>query len=95
MAFLNRGCTKERGSMKDENHCRDCCCANSWKALGITEYTGLSIPEHIERMSAVVAAAQNLLKDFGPNRSIVLRRDSGFFDLVRTASPTPDARVRP
>jgi hypothetical protein len=31
-------------------HCKDCCCARSWKALGITEYTGLSIPEHILRL---------------------------------------------
>jgi hypothetical protein len=31
----------------DENHCKDCCCARAWKALGITGYTGLSIPEHI------------------------------------------------
>ena len=33
-----------------ENHCKDCCCAKSWKALGITEYTGKSIPEHIEEL---------------------------------------------
>ena len=30
---------------KSSNHCVDCCCARAWKALGITEYTGLSIPE--------------------------------------------------
>jgi len=29
------------------NHCKDCCCAESWKALGISEYTGKSIPEEI------------------------------------------------
>ena len=28
-------------------HCKDCCCAQSWAALGITKYTGKSIPEHI------------------------------------------------
>ena len=28
-------------------HCTDCCCAQSWKALGIDEYTGKSIPEEI------------------------------------------------
>jgi hypothetical protein len=33
--------------MDSENHCTDCCCAKSWTALGITEYTGKSIPEHI------------------------------------------------
>lgn len=33
-------------------HCKDCCCARSWKALGITEFTGKSIPEHIEELQA-------------------------------------------
>ena len=34
----------------EENHCKDCCCAQSWKALGVTEYTGKSIPEHIQEL---------------------------------------------
>lgn len=38
-----------------ENHCKDCCCARSWKALGITEYTGKSIPEHIAQLTAQLA----------------------------------------
>lgn len=33
-------------------HCKDCCCAKSWEALGITEYTGLRIPEEIEKLRA-------------------------------------------
>jgi len=33
-----------------ENHCKDCCCAESWKALGIEKFTGLSIPEHIKEL---------------------------------------------
>jgi len=33
-------------------HCVDCCCARSWKALGVSEYDGMSIPEHIERLRA-------------------------------------------
>jgi hypothetical protein len=41
--------------IQDEEHCKDCCCARSWKALGITEYTGKSIPEHIEALRARVA----------------------------------------
>lgn len=43
----------------EKGHCKDCCCAKSWVALGITEYTGKSIPEHIEE-----------LKDYGsqPNK---------------------------
>ena len=32
------------------NHCVDCCCARSWKALGIESYTGKSIPEEIEKL---------------------------------------------
>lgn len=36
-------------------HCKDCCCARSWKALGITEYTGKSIPEHIDSLRALNA----------------------------------------
>lgn len=31
-------------------HCKDCCCARSWESLGITEYTGKSIPEHIKEI---------------------------------------------
>jgi len=31
-------------------HCKDCCCTQAWKALGIKEYTGKSIPEHIEEL---------------------------------------------
>lgn len=33
-----------------DQHCKDCCCTRSWKALGITEYTGKSIAEHIEEL---------------------------------------------
>lgn len=39
-------------SEEKENHCKDCCCAESWKALGITKYDGLSIPEHISVLKA-------------------------------------------
>ena len=31
-------------------HCYDCCCARSWKALGVDKYDGKSIPEHIEQL---------------------------------------------
>lgn len=40
-----------------DGHCDDCCCAAAWKALGITEYTGRSIPEEIERLRRVVDVA--------------------------------------
>lgn len=37
--------------VKQENeHCKDCCCARSWRALGVSEYTGKSIPEHIAEL---------------------------------------------
>lgn len=36
------------------NHCKDCCCAKSWEALGIKEYTGKSIPEHISELKMKV-----------------------------------------
>lgn len=35
---------------EQSEHCKDCCCARSWAALGITKYTGKSIPEHIEEL---------------------------------------------
>jgi hypothetical protein len=34
----------------DTNHCKDCCCARSWEALGAKEYTGKGIPEHITEL---------------------------------------------
>ena len=47
-----------------DSHCVDCCCARSWDALGVSEYDGKSIPEHITALRAeryalreVVAAA--------------------------------------
>ena len=33
-----------------DEHCTDCCCSQSWAALGITEYTGKSIPERIAEL---------------------------------------------
>ena len=39
-------------------HCKDCCCAQSWKVLGITEYDGLSIPSHIATLRRDLAEAK-------------------------------------
>ena len=44
-------------------HCRDCCCARSWEALGISEYTGNSIPEEIHHLIKGMAVAQDLAAD--------------------------------
>ena len=41
-----------------DGHCIDCCCDLAWKALGISKYTGKSIPEHI---AALAASHENLL----------------------------------
>jgi hypothetical protein len=46
-----------------EEHCKDCCCARAWKALGVTEYTGLSIPEHIEMLRKQLDAELHWRKD--------------------------------
>ena len=40
------------------NHCKDCCCARSWKALGISEFTGKDIPEHIVALKEELAVAR-------------------------------------
>jgi len=47
-----------RHARATDEHCKDCCCARSWAALGITGYTGKSIPEHIEALRAALAEAQ-------------------------------------
>jgi len=36
----------------EAEHCKDCCCARSWRALGVMEYTGKSIPEYIDDLKA-------------------------------------------
>jgi hypothetical protein len=43
-------------------HCADCCCDKSWKALGITEYTGKSIPEHIAELMQQAASGQRAVE---------------------------------
>jgi len=43
-------------------HCQDCCCARSWRALGITQYTGSSIPEHIQKQRAALEEIRALLE---------------------------------
>jgi hypothetical protein len=40
------------------NHCKDCCCARSWEALGVQSYTGQSIPEHITTLRAELQQAR-------------------------------------
>lgn len=47
-----------------DGHCKDCCCARAWKALGISEYTGKSIPEEITELAVRLAESQALNADF-------------------------------
>lgn len=49
-------------AVKDENHCVDCCCARSWKALGIDNYTGKSIPEEITTLRQQLNKAVEIMK---------------------------------
>jgi hypothetical protein len=34
-------------------HCTDCCCSEAWHALGIKEYTGRGIIEHIVELKQI------------------------------------------
>ena len=45
------------------NHCVDCCCARSWSALGVPEYDGKSIPEHITRLRDSEALARGKIAE--------------------------------
>ena len=40
----------------DDNHCKDCCCARVWAALGITGYTGKHVSEHVAELKSDYAA---------------------------------------
>jgi hypothetical protein len=44
-------------------HCADCCCARSWEALGISEYTGKSIPEEITHLQELVIKNRDIATD--------------------------------
>lgn len=50
-------------AIKESEHCKDCCCARSWMALGISEYTGKSIPEHIKLLREENAALKQALDE--------------------------------
>lgn len=53
-------------------HCRDCCCARSWEALGIDSYTGKAIPEHITELRA----QRDVLMEAGKDLAIWLTGES-------------------
>jgi hypothetical protein len=47
---------------RNDGHCQDCCCAQAWAALGVTEYTGESIPDYIKKTVAERDAARAALE---------------------------------
>lgn len=75
------------------SHCKDCCCARSWDALGITEFTGLSIPEHIRIFREALEQLEELGKEgMKPNPNEWLT----FHDKVaQIAHAALDARLTP
>ena len=51
-------------SAREANHCADCCCARCWKALGITKYSGKSIPEHITELVKALRACSVRFREY-------------------------------
>ena len=66
---------EDRGrASRDADHCKDCCCARSWKALGDPEYDGRGIEEHIT--TAITAAEER-------GRAMANEDAAHRFDLLR------------
>ena len=63
-------------------HCLDCCCAQSWKALGITENTGKSIPEHIAALRARCDRLESERKEFVGQIAIMWKAVRAVQDLI-------------
>lgn len=82
----------ERDTLKT-NHCQDCCCAQSWTALGVTEYDAQSIPEHIAEVRAerdvaielVTMARQTFDADGNGTRFLSEIREDVLKDVQRLA----------
>jgi hypothetical protein len=55
-------------------HCQDCCCARSWTALGITEYTGKTIPEHIAKLREELELEKDMYSEASVSR-LLIRKD--------------------
>ncbi len=45
-------------ALAEAHHCKWCCCARSWAALGVLDSKGMSIPEHIDELRAKLAEAE-------------------------------------
>lgn len=78
---------------KEVEHCKDCCCARSWKALGITTYTGRSIPEEIERLRATPVQAEPVAWQYKSGSASFWANCSE--DFVRRMKGYPAVEIRP
>lgn len=68
-----------------------------WEIYGSPSYESLggkSIYDLIEADRRVAEAVLNVLKDFGPNRNVVLNRDCGLFDLARATAGAREQQVK-
>lgn len=75
---------EERDRLKD-GHCKDCCCARIWKALGVESYTGLSIWEHVEKMREERDAARQAAQTHWDERQKETRELEAEIDRLRAA----------
>lgn len=58
-------------------HCKDCCCARSWKALGNPTYNGMAIDE---RITALRESHDRLLEQLKLANRLLLIKDGGYKD---------------
>lgn len=76
---------------RDEEHCKDCCCARSWNALGGQTIPGGSIPQHIEELVSELAALREAVREayrFGPGTDVYPKNGVVFL------SPSVEAAAR-
>ena len=73
-----------------ENHCKDCCCARAWKALGIAKYTGKSIPEHIVEMRE----ALEFVAEYAEVGEIIDRAKDALSGVLVPSKPKRPVRIR-
>lgn len=94
----------ENAKLRDRP-CIDCCCARAWAALGIVEYTGRSIPEHITdlnkriaeleaELNELTATCQQCLKILRGNKIIHSTLGKELLEACTKARKAPAAPVR-
>ena len=80
-----------------DEHCKDCCCARSWKALGIAEYTGKSIPEHIADKNAQIDRMREPTKEMQDAIWLAaqLQNANNQYRAMIAAAPEAESRWQP